>query len=182
MENMYFDPDEDFVLDLDDALMDEVEGTEWEEKVDMLTEDTPMPERIALYQQLRDGGAVPEDAAFFLIAWAIESVAEGRVDEIYANQFAARFERVIDEEGLDEDLIETMEPDELPQAYRELQLELAQAIDALEVATLQSFGEHKMAALYKSDPEEFDRRYDEGYAYFFGSEEGVLGDLDEEEE
>ena len=182
MENMYFDPDEDFILDLDDALMDEVEGSEWEDQVGELSEDTPMPERIALYQRLRDAGAIPEDAAFFLIAWAIESVAEGRVDEIYANQFAARFERVMDEEGLDEDLIETMGPEELPQSYRELQLELAQAIDALEVATLQSFGEQKMAALYKSDPEEFDRRYDEGYAYFFGGEEGFVGDLDEEVE
>ncbi|MHB0938525.1 MAG: hypothetical protein ACYDCO_23605 [Armatimonadota bacterium] len=182
MEDMYFDPDEDFILDLDDALMSEVEGTEWEEKVGELSEETPKAERIALYQQLRDAGAIPEDAAFFLITWAIETVAEERVDEIYEKQFAARFDRVMEEEGLDEDLIETMEPEELPQPYRELQLELAQAIDALEVATLQSFGEHKMAALYKSDPEEFDRRYDEGYAFFFGQEEGFAGDLDEEEE
>lgn len=182
MENLYFDPDEDFVLDLDDALLDEVSGTEWEDEVGKLSEDTPMPDRIALYQRLRDAGAVPENAAFFLIAWAVESVAEERVDELYANQFATRFERVMDEEGLDEDLIEIMEPEELPQSYRELQLELAHAIDALEVATLQAFGEHKMAALYKSDPEEFDRRYDEGYAYFFGSEEGGASEFDEEEE
>jgi len=182
MEDQYFDPDEDFVLDLDDALMAEVEGTEWEAKVGELSEETPMPERIALYQQLRDAGAVPEDAAFFLITWAIESVAEERVDEIYATQFAARFEHVMEEEGLDEDLIETMEPEELPQTYRELQLELAQAIDALEVATLQAFGEHKTAALYKAEPEEFDRRYDEGYAHFFGSEEGFADEIDEEEE
>jgi len=181
MENEYFDPDEDFVLDLDDALLAEVEGTEWEEKVGALSEDTPLEERVALYQQIRDAGVLPEDVAFFLVAWAVEAIAEERVRDIYDKQYAVRFERVMDEQGLDDDLIAILEPDELPQEYRALQLEFAQAVDALVAATFQTFGEHKMASLYKTNPEEFDRRYDEGYAHFFGSDEGNASDFDEEE-
>ena len=173
MDNEYFDADIDFVLDLDDALQAELEGTEWESQVGKLDEDTPLEERVLLYQQIRDAGVLPDDAAFFLIAWTVETIAEERVQALYAAQYAARFERLAKEHGLDEDKLEVMDPDELPEDYRALQLEFAQSIDALMAATFQSFGEHKMASLYKMQQEEFDRRYDAGYTYFFGDDENV---------
>jgi len=180
MEYEYLDSDEDFVLDLDDALLAELEGTEWEALVEDMSEDTPLEDRVALYRRIREAGVLPDDAAFFLIAWAMEAIAEERVSEIYEKQYAARFERVADEQGLDEDMLAVLEPDELPQEYRALQLEFAQAVDSLVVATFQTLGEHKMASLYKTNSAEFDRRYDEGYAYFFGEVEGNSLDVDEE--
>jgi len=174
----FFDQDEDFVLDLDDALTAELEGTEWEARAEALDEDTPIEDRIRLYQQIRDAGVLPDDAAFFLIAWPVEIIAEERVQDIYQSQYNARFEQLAEEHGLDEDTLAVLEDEELPAEYRALQLEFAQVVDALMVAALQSFGEHKMASLYKTNPEEFDTRYDEGYAYFFGEDNGYASDLD----
>jgi hypothetical protein len=82
---------------------------------------------------------------------------------------------------LDEDILAVLEPDELPQEYRALHLEFAHAVDTLVKATYQSFGEHKMASLYHANPAEFDRRYDEGYAFFFGADEGYAIDIEEDE-
>ena len=169
--------DDDFVLDLDDALSAELEGTEWEAGAKALNEEMPPEERVAFYQQVRAAGVLPEEATFFLVTWAVETIAEERVNEVFNQQYAARFERLADEHGLDEDMLAVLETDELPADYRALQLEFAQTVDALVVATFQSFGEHKMASMYKMKPEDFDRRYDEGYAYFFGEEAGA----DEEE-
>lgn len=180
MEYDFFDTDEDFVLDLDDALQAELEDTEWEDAVGELSEDMPLEERVALYQRIRTAGVLPDDASFFLIVWALENLVEERVTEIYEKQYAMRFARVAEEQGLDDDLLAVLESDELPQEYRALQLEFAAAVDALEVAVFQSFGELKMATLYKTDPEEFDRRYDAGYAYFFGEAEGYASNLGEE--
>ncbi len=173
--------DSDFVLDLDDALQAELEGTSYEAKAAALHEETPLDERVRVYQYLRGAGAIPESAGFFLVSWAIESIAEERVDDLYNRQFADRFARLIDEHGLDEELLAVLSKEELPEDYRALELELANAIDALTVATFQAFGEHKMAALYTADPDEFDRRYDEGYAYFFGETEGYRSELREDE-
>ena len=182
MFDEFFEEDDDLMLDLDDALEAELEDTEWEAKIAELDDATPMEQRVRLYQQIRDAGVLPDDAAFFLIAWAVESIAEDRVQELYSSQYAVRFEQLAEEHGLDEDMLAVMEQDELPEDYRSLQLEFAQAVDSLAVATFQAFGEHKMAALYKTDAEEFDRRYDEGYAHFFGEEEGLAEDLDVNEE
>lgn len=179
MFDEYFDQDADFVLDLDDALQAELEGTEWEAKISALNEDTPMEDRVRVYQQIRDAGVLPDDAAFFLIAWTVETIAEERVQDIYNTQYAERFERLADKHGLDEDMLAVLDVEELPEDYRALQLEFAQAVDALVAATFQAFGEHKMASMYKTRAEEFDKHYDAGYAYFFGEEEGYASDFDE---
>ena len=174
----YFDEDEDFVLDLDDALQAELEDTAWEAAVIELNEDTPLEDRARVYQHLRDAGALPEDASFFLIAWTVETIAEARVQQMFESQYAGRFDHLAEEYGLDEDMLTVLAPEELPEEYHALQLEFAQAVETLVAATFQIFGEHKMATLYRTDEAKFDRRYDEGYNYFFGEMNGYASDLD----
>lgn len=181
LDLMNFDADDDFVLDLDDAVLAELEGTPFEAEAAKLDADMPMEDRIKIYQHLRGAGAIPEDAGFFLVAWAVETVAEERVDELYHKQYAARFEHLAEEHGLDAEMLAVMDKEELPEEFRALEMELAKAIDALTVATFQAFGEHKMAALFTSDPDAFDERYDAGYAHFFGEIEGYQSELDEDE-
>ncbi|HOF87222.1 MAG TPA: hypothetical protein PLZ36_03825 [Armatimonadota bacterium] len=166
----------DFAADLDDALRDQLIGTSWEEPAHRLTPDTPAEERVALYQEIRRAGLLPNEATFFLIAWAVETIANDRAAALLQAQYQSRFAEMEERLGLSEQAIEHLES--APPEYRALHLEFAQAAAALFVATFQAFGEHKMASLLRRNSEEFDRIYDAGYVFFLGpAEESALEGL-----
>ncbi|OPZ82607.1 MAG: hypothetical protein BWY76_02664 [bacterium ADurb.Bin429] len=168
--------DYDFTADLDDALHDQLTGTTWEEVVHRLTPETPAEERVPLYQAIRKANLLPNEATFFLIAWAVETIANDRSAELLTAQYQSRFAEMEERLGLGEDAIEHLES--APPEYRALHLEFAQAAAALFVATFQAFGEHKMASLLRQNPDEFDRLYNAGYEFFLGpGEESALEGL-----
>jgi hypothetical protein len=170
------DNDYDFMVDLDDALHDQVMGTPWEAMVLALTPDTPIEERVVLYQALRKANLLPNEATFFLIGWAVETIANERAAALLETQYQARFVEMEERYGLDEVVMEHLEA--APPEYRALHLEFAQAAASLLTATFQAFGEHKMASLLRQNPGEFDRLYNTGYEFFFGpAEESALEGL-----
>ena len=169
-QSFYKEDDEDnFVEELDAAVQWELQGTPWEEPAEQLDETTLLEDRIAFYQQLRKAEALPDEASFFLVAWAIEEMAQERAQILHDQQYATRFNELEAKYQIDADTLE--EGAAVPEEYSALTIEFTQAVKALLVATFQAFGEHKMAALYRTQPDDFDRRYDAGYAFFFGEEE-----------
>jgi hypothetical protein len=152
-----------FIAELDDALREKLTDTPWTSRFATLSEETPWEERVQLYQALRDGKALPDDATFFLIAWAIESLIEERLFAMYDNVYAKRFEQIRRAHGLAED--ENWEPGEGPREYQDLYTEMETASHALARAAYQRFGEERMLDLLKQQPEQADRQYEAGHAY-----------------
>jgi len=167
-ENIYEDDDELFRDELDEAVLWALQDTVWEEQASQIDGLTLLEDRIAFYQQLRKEEALPDEATFFLIAWVVEEIVGERAQVLHDQQFATRFAELEAKYHIDPDTLE--ENSELPEEYVALNIEFAQAIKALFLATFQTFGEHKMASLYRTQPEEFDRRCDVGHTFFFGEE------------
>ena len=155
-------PDEQslFIVELDDALQDKLAGTKWEERLSLLSEDTPWEERITLYQALRAEEVFPAEACYFLIVWAIESLAQSHIDELYNAQYAARVDKMRRQHGLSEE--DEWGPGEGPAEFQQLEAEFSQAVEAILRATYQHVGEHQIAELIDKDPEEAQRRYEAG--------------------
>lgn len=160
------DNDYDLIADLDDALHDALAGTPWEEDIHQLTPETPMETRVRLYQDIRKADTLTHEATFFLIAWAIETIANERAVELLEARYQPRFDEMERRFNLPEDVLDHLES--APPEYRALHLEFGQAAHSLFIATFQAFGEHKMASLLRQQPEEFDRLYNAGYEFFLG--------------
>jgi hypothetical protein len=160
-EDEYQSVDE-FLADLDDALRERLAGTTWEDALAPLNAETPLEERLALYQRLRASGILPEEATFFLVAWTLETLARERAAELLEAQYDPRFARLEKKYG------EELDGADVPDEYRALHIEFNQAVQSLLVATFQAFGEGRMARLLRQQPPEFDRLYNAGYEYFFG--------------
>lgn len=167
MEHTFFNDTENLTQEIDEALQLELAGTTWESLVDRLDEALPVDERIGIYQQLRTGGALPDDAGFFLVAWGIEEAARERAEHVYHQQYQTRFKHLTAKYHLDPTLFTGPDDAQMPEEYEALALEFNQAVKAILVAAFTAFGEHKMASLFNAHADEFDRRYDAGFAFFF---------------
>jgi len=70
--------------------------------------------------------------------------------------------------------------DDVPAEYREAMQQSHDAWDALYAVTLDEFGEPEIARLFRTDPEQFDQRYEDGRQFFHGpgnEEDDWLGEL-----
>ncbi len=137
----------------------------WYEAWSRLRPQSTDTERLAIYRAVRDTGSVPEDAGFFLVAWLLDVMTDGRAEE-GLRESEERLEAVRQQFGLDEDT--PADADEVPAEYREAMKQAHAAWDALYFQTLNAFGEHEMARLFQWDAEQFDHRYEAGRQFFHG--------------
>ena len=122
-------------------------------------------ERLAVYRAVRDAGSLPEEAGFFLVAWAVDVVTDGRAGE-GLREYEDRLEEVGRQFGVEEGTPANAEG--VPAEYREAMDGLHDASDELYVRTLEEFGEAEIARLFQTDREEFRRRYEVGRQFFHG--------------
>lgn len=146
----------------------------WYEAWSNLGPDSTEEDRLAVYQDIRDSGCLPDDAGFFLVSWQIDAVTLGYTNEALREQ-EARLEAVRRKLGLDED--EGFPPGEGPPEYEEAHRQLHDAWDVLYGAKLAEFGEPEMVRLFREDREEFERCSEAGRQFFHGPE--TLGDGDD---
>lgn len=158
-----FDEEAMFIAELDEMLCHHFAGTKWEAPMTKLSEDTPWEERIALFQELQNEKALPENATYFLIAWAIESYAEEQIDALYESTYAQRFEKIRGAHGLKED--EEWEPGTGPAEYEELDKEFSAAADVIARTAYQHFCEDSILELIENDPDTATAKYEEGQKY-----------------
>ena len=158
-----FSEQADFIDEVDSALRRKLAGTPWEEQATQMMEDTPWDERIAFYQALHDAKALPEAATYFLVSWALESLADERIDELYDTQYESRFTKIKIAHGLAED--DDWEPGEGPAEYEALDQEFTQAAEALMQNTYQHFGEQRILVHLRTDPVKANKQFEQGQKY-----------------
>ena len=147
---------------------------DWKRLGPKATED----ERLAVYQAIRNSGCLPSEAGFYLVSWQIDAMTS-----LDAHTSLRHLEvRLIDFQlaaGYGED--EFWPSGKAPDEYEDLRLQYLEAWDRMFASKLAVFGEQEMAALFLSDPEEFERRSDIGRQYFHGADdpEAWLDDLAE---
>jgi hypothetical protein len=159
-----------FIAELDDTMQEKLAGTKWEARISTLNEDTPWEDRIALYQALRAEEVFPPEASYFLLVWAIESMAQKRIDELYNSLYAARVDKIRQRYGLTEE--EGWETGEGPAEFQEVETEFRRAVDAILSAAYRHVGEAQIAELIEKDAAESQRLYNVGNDYF----EDLIGD------
>jgi hypothetical protein len=98
-------------------------------------------ERLQVCQAIRDAGTLPEDAGYFLVAWAAEHLA----DEEDSRRF---------------DPLETLNT-----------FEGVRSSERTFAALLEKCGEDGMAGLFRDGREEHERRREAGRLFFFGPDE-----------
>jgi hypothetical protein len=113
----------------------------WYDAWSRLGGTSPHEERLKVCQAIRDAGTVPTEAGYFLVSWAVEYLAE---DE--DSRCASPLEMMNIFEGI-------------------------RASERTFPALLEKHGEAGMAALFRTDPREHDRRREMGRQFFFGAEE-----------
>jgi len=98
-------------------------------------------ERLKACRAIRDSGCLPDDAGWFLVGWAAESLAE-------------------EEDARRDDPLQTLNDFE---GVRASELAFAALLDRL--------GEGDMASLFRTDPAGHERRREAGRSYFLGPDE-----------
>src|SRR4051812_11038308 len=140
----------------------------WYEAWTRLGPQSTDAERLAAYRAVRDAGSVPETAGFFLVAWMLDVLTDERAEE-GLRDVEERLEQVREKYGLEDE--SPVNPDETPPEFREAMQQSHDAWDALYAATLEEFGEHDMARLFREDEEQFDQRYEAGRQFFHGADD-----------
>jgi len=135
----------------------------WHEEWSRLELHATDEERLKVYKSVRDGGSVPSEAGFFLVAWVIDTMMTGRPVEEF-REAEERLEAIRQKYDLEEDT----PPDEAdtPDEYRQACQQMDEALDALYAAILEEHGEHEMAQLFREDPEQFEELYEVGRQFF----------------
>ncbi|MEK6238368.1 MAG: hypothetical protein N2C14_26930 [Planctomycetales bacterium] len=143
---------------------------DWHDAWMRLRTKTPEEERLRVYQAVRDSGCLPEDAGFHLVVWQIDAMTS----EIAASELRELEERLAEidrEQGLEDGRTET---GELSEEYEQVLDEYHVAWDPIFIRELAKHRETEAAELYRTDPDEFDRRSKAGREFFHGEREDNL--------
>lgn len=175
-----FDDEEELIDAIDTELGEKLAGTQWQQRVLAFTPQTPLPERLEFYRELRSEKALLELESFFLIGWTIEEIAGQQVQEIFKQDFQARFEELEAKYHIDPEEFLEGDMEDVPEEYEALNTELGQAAHTITLATFETYGEHDMAAMYKNQLDVYGQRYLEGSESLLGT--SYPGEFDDDEE
>jgi hypothetical protein len=122
------------------------ETGEWKALVERLSEATSSADRMKTYKAIREGKVIPDEAADFLIGWAIQWMPP---------ESDRSAPRELEEDDLDEEAA-------------------GQKLDKETLTQLRGFGMDDMAEMFVGNRLEFDRRHDWGRQFFHGPPDGEL--------
>jgi hypothetical protein len=148
------------------SLLDQLaDKPSWYGRWHRLSLESTEEERLTVYQAIRDSGILPEDASFYLVSWQVDALAE-HAAETTLRDLDERLSAIEREHGLEED--EIWEPDEAPPEYQAVLRQYNDAWDELFAARLEQHGEQALAALFRTDRAEYERRSEAGCLFFHG--------------
>jgi hypothetical protein len=122
-------------------------------------------ERLAVYQTIRDSGILPAEAGFYLLSSQVDAISNLDV-ETSLGPMEERLRDIEVAHGLEEG--EIWEPGEAPKEYEALLKQYHDAWDECFATQLDSYGESEIAAVFRTDREEYERRHEAGREFFFG--------------
>lgn len=167
-----------FMEELDEAMASAYADSKWSERLDELAEVPNWEKRIALYQEMRDDKTLTAEAAFYLISWAIEGMAQDKIIELgEVGNFNQRLIKIYQDHkmGPDECWEEGKEPAELIQ----LEKEFSEEVDKIFQAEYSRVGEEKMSELIINDPIKSAEMNCAGEAAIYDMISAELGDDEE---
>jgi hypothetical protein len=123
-------------------------------------------DRLSVYQEVRDSGAVPREAGFFLVSWVIDAITMILAEEALQEQ-QAQLEEIKGKYGLEPD--EAFAENEAPEDYQQAEMNLAAAWNELYAETLDSYNETEMAQLCRQDRQRYEQIADAGRRYFMAA-------------
>jgi hypothetical protein len=138
----------------------------WSERWRRLNHASSDEERLAVYRAIRDSGVLPDDAGFYLVSWQIDAIAGHRAEEAL-HHLDERLRSIESAHGLGEG--EVWEPGEAPAEYQDVLENYRSAWAEIFAAELEKRGEPAIAALFRTDPEAFERRSETGRQFFHGA-------------
>ena len=106
---------------------------------------------------------LPPEAGFYLVSWQIDAMADGEAKATLTH-LEDRMRAIEAAHGLAKD--ESWKLSEAPAEYREVNEQYEAACDEIFIAQLEDHGESVHAALYVTDPEEYERRNEAGRLFF----------------
>ncbi|SIO61612.1 hypothetical protein SAMN05444166_6805 [Singulisphaera sp. GP187] len=137
----------------------------WYDRWRSLGPDSSETDRLSVYQEIRDSQLLPADAGFHLIAWQVDALAskhaETALRELDDRLEALESAPTLNEEDDAESGATSFEHERLLEEYH-------RAWSAIFTALLDEHGEHEIAALFRTNREEFDRRNEAGRQLFQG--------------
>jgi hypothetical protein len=110
-------------------------------------------ERLKVYQAVRDSGALPEEAGFYLVAWQADAITSARAGT-ELREMEERLDELEDQGSLEE-------YDRLLERYHA-------AWDMLFVRTLEEHGEREIATLFRNDRDRYEQIHEAGRLHFHG--------------
>lgn len=123
------------------------------------------PERVRVWQELRDLDVFPHELTFYVIAWELRLIASDRYQERFQREIEPRLHALYTEHGIDYsdfDAVEAWDPDPAPAELDRVNEEIAALEESENAAVYLEFGEHVMAELYLNNHDEFQRRWKAG--------------------
>jgi len=137
----------------------------WYERWRGLGPDASEEARLAVYQEIRKSQVLPDDAGFYLVAWQVDAIANLRA-ETALRHLDDRLEAIEASHSLVDQA--EWESGEASAEHDQVLEEYHKAWSAIFIGELESHGESDIAALFVSNPEEFDRRNEAGRQFFHG--------------
>jgi hypothetical protein len=135
----------------------------WLEAAQQLRTDSTAEQRLAVYRAVRDSGWLTDEQGMYLVASLVEEMTDAeavmslRDMNTGIEALEREFGNAEGEPWLDERAAEE---------YEELSEQYQDAWDALLVGKLTAVGEQVIADLYRTDPDEFSRRFAAGEQQF----------------
>ena len=137
----------------------------WYEAWTELGTDPVMEDRIAVSQQIRRAGVLPEAASFWLVSYLVDELATRDADD-FLGPYEDRLREIEQAHRLEDGGI--WPPGAAPAGYDDLRTEYHKAWGEFFARKLEEFGEHEMARLFREDHERFEQLSEQGRQYFHG--------------
>jgi|GEM_PF-1024819 len=155
----------------------------WYESWKALGSDTSDEDRLRVYQAIRDSKLLSDDAGFYLVGWQVDTITskraesalrhlEDELETLEADQPDLDKEDT-KEEGWEQGEESDWEAGSTAQLHEQIMEEYRQAWAVLFLEELQKHGESEIAELFRTDPEEFERKNELGRRYFHAQGEPV---------
>jgi hypothetical protein len=152
--------------------------TYWKKMLDRLRFAFTPEERLDICRALRDETDLPRAAGFFLVAWAIETIAEDRIEASKESgalkDISDQMDEILRRHGLETE--EDLPLDKAPMDFLALDDRYERTTQQITYDCYLDLGEAEIGNLFMTNYDEFSRLREAGRQYFLGPVQFPQGD------
>jgi len=127
-----------------------------------------IPDDLKICQRARDAlqaGKLEnfsQEEIFYVVATGVETIADERLDELFASEYAERLKEIRTRHGLEENKYWAPGSPKIPEEYESLLSEFRQEKRRVLGEVFRKYGEEAMAVIVESDPDAYQRQKNTG--------------------